>query len=133
MTRLQWNQVDIGQRRAWIHVDQAKNRRALAVPLNQDAFEVLRSEVDEREQYVFTFKGRPVTRANNRAWRMALARAGIEDFRWHDRRHTWASWHVQGGTPLEVLKELGGWESLEMVMRTSVAIILWSMSSALPA
>src|SRR3954470_5169992 len=26
-----------------------------------------------------------------------------------------ASWHVQRGTPLYVLKELGGWQTLEMV------------------
>jgi integrase len=37
--------------------------------------------------------------------------------RWHDLRHTWASWHVQAGTPLAVLKELGGWASLDMVLR----------------
>lgn len=37
--------------------------------------------------------------------------------RWHDLRHTWASWHVQNGTPLNVLQELGGWESPQMVRR----------------
>jgi integrase len=58
-----------------------------------------------------------VTRANNHAWRKALVRAGIKDFRWHDLRHTWASWHVQNGTPLHVLKELGGWADLTMVLR----------------
>ena len=31
--------------------------------------------------------------------------------------HTWASWHVQNGTPLHALQELGGWESPEMVRR----------------
>ena len=35
----------------------------------------------------------------------------------HDLRHTWASWHVQNGTPLNVLKELGGWADLTMVLR----------------
>lgn len=51
------------------------------------------------------------------AWKRALARAGIEDFRWHDLRHTWASWHVQTGTPLNVRQELGGWERASMVRR----------------
>src|SRR6202158_4804216 len=33
------------------------------------------------------------------------------------RRHTWASWHIQGGTPLFALQELGGWETERMVRR----------------
>jgi integrase len=46
-----------------------------------------------------------------------LRRAGIEAFRFHDLRHTWASWHVMSGTSLQELMELGGWKSYEMVLR----------------
>lgn len=51
------------------------------------------------------------------AWKSGCSAAGIENFPWHDLRHTWASWHVQRGAPLYALKELGGWETLEIVKR----------------
>lgn len=54
---------------------------------------------------------------SNTAWRAALARAGIEDFRFHDLRHTWAGWLIQAGVLLSALQEMGGWESIEMVQR----------------
>jgi integrase len=64
---------------------------------------------------VFTYKGKPVFQLNTRAWYNALKRAGIENFRWHDLRHVWASNHVQLGTPLFALQELAGWETEKMV------------------
>lgn len=118
VVELEWKQVDLEQRRAWIHVDQAKGqRRAIAVPLNATAMVVLREQQGQHPTRVFVYEGNPVTRANNHAWRKALVRAEIETFRWHDLRHTWASWHVQAGTPLNVLQELGGWATLDMVLR----------------
>jgi integrase len=117
VTRLEWSQVDLEARRAWVHADQAKGRRAIAVPLNAEAMVVLREQVGKHPTRVFTFRGRPVSKAGTKTWRAVLRQVGISDFRWHDLRHTWASWHVQNGTPLQALQELGGWESAEMVRR----------------
>jgi len=130
---------------AWIHPDQSKNAKPIPVPLNQEALEVLVAEKGKHITRVFTYKGNPIRRANSSAWRKALDRAGIapyippdcisskyknktyptkeqskykyKRFRWHDLRHTWASWHVQAGTPLPVLQKLGGWSCYEMVLR----------------
>jgi len=117
VTGLQWTQIDLTRRCAWIHPDQAKARRAIAVPLSSSAVVIIREQLGKHLTHVFTYQGNSVTQVNTRAWRQALQRAGIKDFRWHDLRHTWASWHVQAGTPLHVLQELGGWESVEMVRR----------------
>jgi integrase len=117
VTQLEWSQIDMQRRVAWIHPDQAKSRKAIVVPLNDDSLGVLRRQIGKHHHFVFTYKGNPVGRANSKAWRNALKRSGIKNFRWHDLRHTWASWHVQAGTPLHVLQELGGWESVEMVRR----------------
>jgi integrase len=117
VVNLQWSEIDMQRRCAWIHADEAKGKKAIAIPLNADAVQVIREQLGKNHTHVFTYKGEPVTRANNHAWRKALKRAGIDDFRWHDLRHTWASWHVQNGTPLNVLKELGGWSDIQMVLK----------------
>ncbi len=115
--RLEWSQVDLKRRVAWIHPDQAKCKKAIGIALNGEAMAVLRGQIGKHHQFVFVFRGRPVWWVNTHTWRKAVRRAGLTDFRWHDLRHTWASWHVQAGTPLSVLQEMGGWESPEMVQR----------------
>lgn len=117
VSHLEWSQVDLRQRLAWIHPDQAKARKAIGVPLNKEAMFVLRGQLGQHDRYVFTYKGQPLIQVNTKAWTAAVAKAGLEDFRWHDLRHTWASWHAQAGTPLNVLQELGGWASADMVKR----------------
>ncbi|MFA7670177.1 MAG: tyrosine-type recombinase/integrase [Burkholderiaceae bacterium] len=74
--------------------------KARAVPLTDDAGD-----------------GRRINKHDRRAFPRACKAAGVSDFKWHDFRHTLASWHVQAGTPLMVLKELGGRERIEMVQK----------------
>jgi integrase len=115
---LTWQQVDIVKSMAWLEADQTKAARARVVPLNVDAIKVLRDRLGKSNSYIFTRpSGLRVTEVDRRALNAAFKAAGVSGFRFHDLRHTWASWHVQAGTPLFVLKELGGWNTLEMVKR----------------
>jgi integrase len=117
VTKLEWSQVDMQRNVAWIHGDQAKAGKPIHVTLNATAITVLTKQIDKHPKSVFSYKGRPITQVNTKAWYKALKRAGIEDFRWHDLRHTWASWLTQNGVPLNVIQEMGAWESAEMVRR----------------
>lgn len=108
---LRWNQVDMARGVAWVLPAEAKNARALSVPLNADAIEVLMRQ--PKGAYVFTYerwdgKRFPVRNCSSHAWYKAVERAGLQGFRWHDLRHTWATWHVMNGTPLPVLQQLSG-------------------------
>jgi integrase len=117
VTQLKWQDVDLERRCAWVWAKDAKGRRSFSVPLSDAALETLHQENGKHATFVFTYQGRPAGRANNHAWRKALKRAGIEDFRWHDLRHCWATRHVQAGTPLHVLQKLGAWSDYEMVLK----------------
>ena len=114
---LTWSHVNLNAGHAWVDADRSKNGRPIAVPLNATAVQVLRRQLGKHPQSVFTYDGKPVLRANTRAWGQALQRAGIDNFRWHDIRHTWATWHRHSGTPTHELQRLGGWRSAVMVER----------------
>lgn len=136
VTGLRWDQVDMRARKLWVHADDAKGNKSIGIPLSQDAMAVLRSQDGKSAEWVFPYKGRgrangkPISKIKT-AWQMAMERAGlghfdrksdgskkwVGDFTWHGLRHTWASWHLMAGTPIETLAKLGGWEDLRMVQK----------------
>lgn len=125
VTHIEHVHVDLARRTLFVPAANAKNGHARVVPLNDEAAAILEKWQKPRSKwnqphatYVFYFRGRaPIKQLSTRAWREACAAAGIPGFRFHDLRHTWASWHAQNGTPLQVLQELGGWKSFSMVQR----------------
>lgn len=117
VSTLEWSQVDFDRCHAFIPAHKSKTGKAIAIPLNNKCMEILLRQRGKHSQFVFTYKGQQIIQFNTKAWKKALRRAGIDNFRWHDLRHTWASWHVQNGTSLQELQQLGGWASFEMVLR----------------
>jgi len=116
ITGMEWNRVDLTRKTAWL--DRTKNGTPRGVPLNKDAIAVLEEERGKHPQFCFTHRGEPIGwDVTNTAWQTALRKAGITDFRFHDLRHTWASWRRQAGTSCDKLKDLGGWKSRSMVDR----------------
>lgn len=113
---LEWRRVDFNRRVAWLEPGTTKNGEGRGIPLNKDAVLALREVQGDHDRWCFTYEQRPM-QAVGSAWERSLRRAGIEQFRFHDLRHTWASWHVMSGTHLQELMELGGWKSYEMVLR----------------
>tara|TARA_R110002073_G_scaffold335814_1_gene529068 strand:- start:1120 stop:1590 length:471 start_codon:yes stop_codon:yes gene_type:complete len=90
----------------------------LRIFATEPAVTVLQEQKGNHAQFCFTYQSQPILwDLTNTAWMNALRKAGIEDFRFHDLRHTWASWHRQAGTSCDELKDLGGWKSRSMVDR----------------
>jgi integrase len=133
VTHLQWVNVNMQKSMMWVDAIEAKGKKVIPVPLSTVAIDILKQQVGMHGSYVFVYRNKPVSSVKT-SWKKALLRAklflvptGKKDkngdeimksiFRWHDLRHTWASWHVMNGTPIPVLKELGGWSDLELVNR----------------
>lgn len=116
VTGLQWSQVDIHRSCAWINPEQAKARKAIPVPLNSEAIAIIREQMGKHLTHVFVYRGSFVEEPA-RHWSKYLKLAKIENFRWHDLRHTWASRLIQKGVPLHALMEMGGWSDVSMVRK----------------
>jgi integrase len=115
---LRWNQVDFT--RYTITLDDSKNGERRAVPLVGLALEQLRGCYEVRRtdtDLVFPSPtlAKPVD--ITKAWRTVIAKPGVLDFRFHDLRHTTASYLAQGGaTPIDIAA-VTGHETLAMVKR----------------
>jgi integrase len=116
VVRMKWAQINLKQKIAWVSALNAKAGKPIGVPLNDDAMTVLMRQKNKHGTFVFTYQGNPI-RYPRVSWDNALKRAGIENFKWHDLRHTWATRHAVEGTPLQALKKLGGWASWKSMER----------------
>lgn len=119
LLRLQWSDLDIAQRQVVIQGTGRLRTRTLPLPL--PAFELLgqlsRVRRIDRSDVFAEPDGR--VRFPRAAWRAALAAATIVDFRFHDLRHSAASYLAQSGASLPEIAEVLGTRTLQGVRRYS--------------
>jgi integrase len=115
---LDWHCVDLA--RAHVSFPKTKNGHPRGVPLHRDLVAEL-ANLPHRDGEVFRRPdGKSYERPGSKfktAFHGALRRAGIENFRVHDCRHTWATWHYAAHKDLIALQKLGGWRTLAMCTR----------------
>jgi integrase len=58
--RLEWTQVDLVARRTWTHPDQAKARKPIGVPLNDESIALLRRQIGQHRTFIFVRDGSPL-------------------------------------------------------------------------
>jgi integrase len=120
MLQLTWDRVNLEQRRAWVPRAHQKANRTFGLSLSTEAVRILRALrwlSPPASPHVFTWNGRPIDDCNTLAFQEAVERAGVAPLRWHDLRHTGASWAVQSGVTLPELMILGDWKDYRSVLR----------------
>jgi len=120
MLKLEWTRVDLAKQRAWIPGAHQKAARTFGLALNGEAVRVLRALrwlSPPKSPYVFVWNGQPIDDCNTAAFQKAVTRARLSPLRWHDLRHTGASWAVQNGVSLQELMVLGDWRDYRSVLR----------------
>lgn len=117
---LKWKQIDFS--RMEITISEQKNKQTDTLPLNNEAVRVLKEKWGVRQkgvEYVFPSQNKTRIMKRNlfRAFKSAKEKAGIENFRFHDLRHTFATRLVQSGVDIYAVQKLGRWKTMSMVAR----------------
>lgn len=111
---LEWKDVNLKE--GIITLEHTKNRERRIIPLNEVAHEAIQSlprRIDTER--LFPFSRHQV----HGAFYRACKRAGIKDFKFHDMRHTFASYLAMSGANMRTIQELLGHKDLRMYMRYS--------------
>jgi integrase len=116
---LRWAEVDRGRRLLILPEDRTKTDEPRLLPLNHTVMEMLEglwSRSAGCEHVFVNRRGHPYKDPHH-IWRRAVQRAGIQNFRFHDLRHTFASRLILAGVGLETVQQLLGHSSISMTTR----------------
>lgn len=116
---LKWGDVNLGGKTITIEGDGAKSGQTRHIPLNKEAHQTLKLWMEQQSGPGYVFPSQTGGRLDNvkKSWDGALKAAGVQAFRWHDLRHTFASKLVMAGAPLNTVRDLLGHADLKMTLR----------------
>jgi len=121
---LRWADIDF--KRQQIIIWNSKNGETRNVPLVGPALSAIRkwSKIRPIDNSALLFPSQVKRKPQNcfhldHAWRLVKSSAGLTDFRFHDLRHTAASYLAMNGAGLREIADILGHKSLSMVMRYS--------------
>ena len=116
---LKWKDLDFEH--GFIRVEKTKNKERRDIPIDAYLSETIKSLTESRAKGNYVFLQKNGTRITHaflvNTFKAAKEKAGIEDFRFHDLRHTAASLFASGGCDIMSLKNLLGHKSLSMTQR----------------
>lgn len=116
---IEWSDINFDRRVLTVRGGIAKSGKTRHVPLNEEAFDALKSWHNQTSKQGLIFQSFDGSRFNNvrKAWLNLLKDAQIQNFRWHDMRHHFASRLVMAGVDLNTVRELLGHSDIKMTLR----------------
>ncbi|VEG89800.1 site specific recombinase [Legionella spiritensis] len=116
---LTWNMVDLNQKSLIVTGDITKNSSSRYIPLNDEVLAVFQKLYfyGSKKGLVFPSKDNKPFNTVKRSWGTLLKKAKIEQFRWHDLRHHFASKLVMAGVDLNTVRELLGHSDIKTTLR----------------
>ena len=114
---LSWKDVDL--KRGSLTFHETKNGERRTVPLAGLALDLMKQRHSNRDKLTtFVFPSEKLTPVRvDRPFQALLVQTGIKDFRFHDLRHSAASYLAMNGASLAEIAEVLGHKTLQMVKR----------------